>query len=222
MKNLFFLLLTLTFITNCKKKDAVNPNNAPTTTPQTKVLIPEYKSDTALKTIFRDDFLDNRNEWILNSNDTMTSSISNGFFNFKNGNAHFSYMITKYVVIDYKKDFSIKTLIKNNTATNTWGFGLVWGQDYSKNYSIFLDQKGYFKIGKYDGVTYSVINDWTVCEIKESNTIQISRQGEYFYFLINDRHVFTIAAQTNYGHGVGFHAINKGTELKADYLEVKQ
>ncbi len=197
----------------CKKKhDDAQPSNQ----------VPDFQS-VKLDTAFYDDFLDNHNDWYIRNNDTVVTSIENGEYFLRNGAIYSGYYFEKPIAFDKTKDFSIITSISRTVGNDNAGYGLIWGAYAGQYFEFFITQTGYFKIQKWDGSAVSILIDWTQFSVNgSSTTLQVSKQGSYYYFFLNKKNVFTTPFQSLYGTGIGFIVSGQGGTLEADYLTVLQ
>jgi hypothetical protein len=217
MKRTSLVLSVFLVFISCKKKH--DDTQASPVVPD-----PVFQKATAskLNPIFRDDFDDNRNNWRIHNNDTVVTSISNGYLNFQNGTVYSGYYIDFPIPFDATKDFTITSSITKISLADDWGFGVVWGASNGKMFQMMITQTGFYKIENWDGTTDVIIKDWSKCVVNATNKIQIFKQGGTYFFFLNDVNVFSCPFQPLYGHGIGFVVFNQKDAIEVDYLEVDQ
>lgn len=134
----------------------------------------------------------------------------------------------KYLYVNPKKDFRIEmkiTLLAQ--GEKNYGFGLVWGSSYMKQYYFTLSKTGYYIIYEFNGYTKKLkyIQKWqTESLIKkrlgEANILAIEKKENTLHFFINDDVVFNMPFKTFFGSNIGI-SLSNNTKVAIDYFSVK-
>lgn len=111
---------------------------------------------------FYDDFIDNRHNWDVVDNTSISTSLVKGKYLFQNKETGTSPWIFKDIFLDPNKDFIIESLITQTGGLIDKGYGLVWGLDHGDNYYGFMiASNGHYKVEENIGGTYTVIQPRT-------------------------------------------------------------
>ena len=179
------------------------------------------------KQIFRDDFNNNENNWSQNE----FSKINNGNLNCKCSDDYLFRVFLKEINLNYKKDYSIETRIKETTGKNTSSYGIIWGASSWKNSLIFrVYNSGNLEIYGYkNGVKFNIKNpSWgnkTNNNVVKLNTklsynkLSVKKVGNNMLFYVNDVIVFKTASQLPFGYYIGVIAGQK-SKISVDYMQV--
>ncbi len=162
--------------------------------------------------------------WLQYKGNKSVGKVKNGNLELKtNDKVAVKYFFAQ-IFINYKKDYSIETKIKQTTGKTNQGYGLCWGTMGIDNSYIFLvSSSGYYTIGKYKRKKYYTIVDWTQnSSIKPKssyNTLKIEKKGINVKFYINGTPVYSMKAMPFYGQMHGF-VLQKNITCQVDYFKI--
>lgn len=182
----------------------------------------------AQKTVFRDDFRDNRNDWTIATKEEYTTYIQNGKYIISKKTESGAWYFYKKVYTEYDKDFRIEIEARQTSGITNHGYGLVFAtEDVNNSNFFYISSNGYYRIASYDNGTYKALTDWktndAINEMNEINSIVLERKGDQFRFIVNKNVLETISANDLkiYGQRIGF-ILNNEMRVEFDFIEVKQ
>lgn len=128
------------------------------------------------------------------------------------------------IFVNYLKNFSIETKIKQISGEKNQGYGLIWGSVGLENSNIFLiTNSGYYSIGKYKDNKYFTVQQWTKSEhINPTgfNTLKIEKKANNLMYSINNKAIYTEYYSTQYiSHIQGF-ALQNNITCQVEYLKI--
>lgn len=192
------------------------------TLPLLLFLLAASAAQAQMKTIFHDDFNDNKSDWIVGSNDKNAASISGGFYEWehKTSGGYYYYMP---MALDPIHNFIIESKI---TLVSGAEYGLIWGLEDVDNLYEFTIRDRKFKVFHYeDGLSYTA-KDYTSSPAINSgkgstNVLTVKRDGNILRYLINGTLVFEEPYKRMHGANVGF-TIWDQAKIRIDYLDVQE
>jgi outer membrane protein OmpA-like peptidoglycan-associated protein len=188
------------------------------------ILLNIFAFSSAQQILLFDDFLSNVNEWKLEDNDDVKTTISNGFYLISRKKETGGNYFKQTVKLDPQHDYSIETVMKQTDGTDNHGYGLVFGLKDNKNFvSFIVSSNGNFRISEYINGEYKDIVKWTkspsIKPMNSPNFLIIKRTNGQLQFFINDELIDTRQAKHYYGNNVGFY-INNRMSVEADYIKI--
>lgn len=183
---------------------------------------------SAQKTVFRDDFRDNRNNWTIAAKEEYSSYIQNGKYVISKKTESGSWFFYKKVYTEYDKDFRIEIEATQTSGIVNHGYGLIFGAEDVNNSNFFIiTSNGYYRLAGYDGGEYNNKTEWETSNLinksGEINSVVFEREGDQFRFSINHTEVLSMPVDKIkiYGQRIGFILYNE-MRVEFDFLEVKQ
>jgi len=174
-------------------------------------------------TILNEEFLNNQNAWEIYDTPEGKTDIENGKFFIEGKMLGKAVTATIPVLSEGVNDFKISAEITKLSGIDDNGFGLVWGSaDPNNEFEFVISSNGQFKVNKWEnGINtnliswtgFTGINRWD----NSTNRLRIEKRGAIIKFYINDYYVSRIAAQENFGPGIGF-VVNETIKIAANYL----
>ncbi len=212
-KVLLIAIVAVLFQSCSKKGESVNPEPTPVT-----------PTPIVYSKVFHDDFIDNSNNWFQGSDDTVYSNINNGSLFFSNKIETRAYCITKNILLDETKNFSIKVSFKWLGGVTNYGYGITWGRKNWDNYYAFLiNQSNVFTAFSIKNGVISRIQDWIYSnQIKTNqNILEVRKEGSQLIFIANGIVLVKKPYQDFMGNEIGFQIENK-RDISIDYIDIVQ
>ncbi len=183
-----------------------------------------YFAFSQQKELYYEDFNTIYSSWIDVPNDKKLSYIENGNLNIKNEKSNIYRLFSSQININFNKNFSIETKIKQIKGSTNKGYGLAWGSKGINNSYVFLvSSNGNFCVGKYVDNEYFSIAKWkkssSIKPIKNYNLLKISREGNFLKFYINNEKVYETAFENFFGQLHGFF-IQGNIACSIDFLKI--
>jgi outer membrane protein OmpA-like peptidoglycan-associated protein len=162
--------------------------------------------------------------WLQYKGNKSIGKVKNGNLELKSTTNNSIRFFFAQIFINYKKDYSIETKIKQTSGKTNCGYGLCWGTLGSDNSYVFLiTSSGYYTIGKYNRKNYYTVVDWTKNNAIKTknlyNTLKIEKNGINLIFYINGVAVHTQKTMPFFGQMHGFVLQNNITCL-VDYFKI--
>lgn len=213
LESLYIILFLLLGCLNVNGQD-LDPN---------KYYIPEeYREE-----IFFDEFLTNKNNWILVINENSFRKLENGYLNcwsyFTNDPQYWkSAFSLKKINVDEDKDFEIETSIKC-TQYGVSSIPLIWGRN-SKNLHTFyfgFTDKNKFQIIEFNDGEFNIIKNSksNYIKINDYNKLTIRKFGNELCFFINEQLVDKMPYIKMPGKEFGFQAPSN-TIIYVDFFKM--
>lgn len=174
--------------------------------------------------VFYDDFKDNKNDWFQRSDDTVNSEINNGFLFFSNKIEARAYCVTKNILLDETKNFSIKASFNWLGGVTNYGYGITWGRKNWDNYhAMLINQNSAFTAFTLENGLVSRIQDWVYSDKIKShyNTLEIRKEGSQLVFVANGNALAKKPYKAFMGNEIGFQIENK-RDISIEYIEIVQ
>jgi len=174
--------------------------------------------------VYYEDFNNLSTVWTQYKKNKSYSSVSKGVFIIKSSNKDALRQFYAQIFINYKKDFSIETKIKQVAGKSNQGYGLVWGaKGWQNSYFFIVSGSGYFSIGKYKNGKFEAIAPWTksshINPQNSYNVIKVEKKDNNLTFYINAYSVFRTTFNSFYGQMQGF-MLQQGQTCYVDYLKI--
>jgi hypothetical protein len=174
------------------------------------------------KTVFEDSFSDNRNYWPLSNNDWWNIEIKNGKLSIQSKTDSVGSWIANTISINTSHNFLIECMVERAVGTDTYGYGIVFGQDDKSNYYYFLiSPNGYYTFQKVESGKIKELITWTKSDaIIENglNKIQIKKINNTLNFYVNDKLVNDYFFMDFYGAKISLYITGRQTVLFDDLL----
>lgn len=159
---------------------------------------------------FNETFNDNRNRWTEFEDDEAYATIDNGEYMLKHKLASGYFFWSRYLFIEEFKDVYIETNIKQVAGDSKSAYGIVFGMKDAKNfYSFVISSNQVFRIfGQENGKQFT-LKKWTAAEkvinpMSKNNRLTIRKKGDFLYFFINGKEVFSDYHRKFFGHRIGY------------------
>ncbi len=172
--------------------------------------------------IYSEDFSDPHSPWI-EYNGSQYTSISDGLLHIKSTKKDALRWFASQIFIDYRKNFTIETKIKQVSGAKNQGYGLSWGaKGWDFSYFFLITSNGYFTVGSYVAGKLINIKKWTkTTAVKpfDFNVLKVEKQGYRYVFYINGQSVYTCRFTNFFGQMHGF-MLQKNVQADVDYLKI--
>lgn len=174
--------------------------------------------------IYDDEFDDNSSIWGKDILDKTHSSVNNGVLSIKSDRGDAIRWFGQQIFINYRKDFTIETKMKQTAGKPSEGYGLMWGsRGWEDSYFFIISSTGYFSVGKYSNSKFTELKKWTkssqIKPIRNYNVLRIEKVDRNIVFYINGEAVYTTFFMAFNGQMHGF-LIQSGLACQVDYLKV--
>ncbi|MEQ8474408.1 MAG: OmpA family protein [Marinoscillum sp.] len=180
------------------------------------------------KTIFRDDFRDNRNDWSIAAKDEYAAYIQDGKYVISKKTKSGGWLFYKKVYTEYDSDYRLEIEAKQTSGVDNNGYGFIFATESIDNANFFMiTSNGHYRIASYNNGPYKAITEWTksdaVLKMNEINRLIIERKGDQIHFYVNKTKVHSLKASEIevFGSRVGFILYDE-MRVEFDYVEVKQ
>ena len=152
------------------------------------------------------------------------ASITNGMYIIRSKPNDALRWFGSQIFINYKKDFTIETKMKQTVGDVNQGYGLMWGSlGWENSYNFIISSSGSYCVGKYYKSKYSEIKGWTkssqINPKNSFNVLKIEKIGRNIRFYINGVAVYTTFFRPFSGQLHGF-TLQSGLVCKVDYLKI--
>ncbi|MDH5561287.1 MAG: hypothetical protein OEY59_10600 [Deltaproteobacteria bacterium] len=174
--------------------------------------------------IFHDDFIDNRNKWMVKNEISSTYELSQGYYLFEYKKSKDSWATWNSVKLANSDDFIIVAKITKLSGIQNYGFGIIFGDGKGDRYDFVISANGYYNLWERKNNKIHYITNWQKSKLVNQgnggeNTLAVFRQGKSLYLYINDVKVDEVAFNRLKGKNIGFYIENK-QKIKIDYLKV--
>jgi len=174
--------------------------------------------------VYYEDFNNFSTVWTQYKKNSTNSTINKGVYIIKSSNKDALRQFYAQIFINYKKDFSIETKIKQVAGKSNQGYGLVWGAKGWKNsYFFIISGSGYFSIGKYSNGNFISIAPWTksshINPVNSYNVLKVEKKDYNLTFYINGYTVYSKKYTPFFGQMQGF-MLQQGQTCYVDYLKI--
>lgn len=182
-------------------------------------------ANKTLNVPLRDDFLSNKNNWILGSNSNYSAKITNGKFILEKKNKG-GLFFKNQIEINDSKDFVIEFGVEKLNGLENQMYGLTFGRKNSANeYSFFVSNTGSYLFRRFVNDKYEKLIPWTdTPSLKRKyyteNKIKITKSNNLLRFYINGTYVNEFPFDQLYGNQIGFTVYNK-QKIAINYLDIK-
>jgi len=173
--------------------------------------------------LFRDDFDDNHNEWLVFDKEFGSAEIASGLYKISNfGNSY--RLFTKGIFIDPKADFYVEMSMTHEMGGNE-ALGLVWGLSDAENfYGFDFSSDRDFRVYEHRKGKIDVMKSWTksgsVNSQGQPNVLAIRKKENTIEFSINGQEVYSSLFKGLFGTQVGF-ILNNRIAANVDYILIK-
>lgn len=148
---------------------------------------------------FTDDFKDNVNRW-YHVGEYQEDTYHNALY------------------VNSKKDFRLVAEFDSKNVVGDDRWGMIWGRKNGYDYYQFdINTNGEFQVGYRLNGQYNVLEPWRKKKkfIKSDyNKLEVRKEGETLFFLINDHQVHKMPFMQFYNTGVGLKSLSKNVKFK--------
>jgi hypothetical protein len=175
--------------------------------------------------IFYDDFEDNRNNWLLDT-EFSKGNINNSIYELSSLGQRSDIRVQNIDLINEVRDFEIEASIKiigESKFSNSiiWGTPSMGGQ-YEEGLSFGINsQQRFIGLKTEDWLAHDLFGWQDNLVIKQNafNKLLVKKELGKYHFYINNILVKTLQAEAFRGQNFGFHAAN-GATIQIDYLKI--
>ncbi|AUC14247.1 hypothetical protein BTO06_03380 [Tenacibaculum sp. SZ-18] len=175
--------------------------------------------------ILFDGYYNNKNNWSLDSNESVKFELKNGnyFFDHLRDKGGWSSTIDKY--IDTSRDFKILADMKKESGILNNGYGILFGRKDSNNQNLFyVNGNGSYSINKMKDGKNNFLKKWVKDDIIRKgnggyNVLKVVKIGSKLEYYINDKKVYTDYYPKFFGDRFGYVVYNR-QKVSIDYLSV--
>lgn len=182
----------------------------------------------AQKTVFRDDFRDNRNQWTVATKTEYVSYLQDGKYVISKKTESGGWLFFKELYTEYERDFVIEAEAKQVSGVDNNGYGLLFATADANNANFFIvTSNGHFRVAGYDGGSYKAVTEWTktdkVSKMNEINSLKVERKGSALTFYVNGYQVYSMPAADMdiRGPKSGF-VLYDEMKVEFDFIEIRQ
>ena len=175
--------------------------------------------------VFQDDFSNNSNNWLEQSNSDVKLYVSNGKYVVDNQPDGDFRVTQRSINIGEDQDFIIETTLRMTRGAETTAFGLIWGSDGGSNYYHFaINGSGSYIIIKMVYGEWEDMIDWTSSSAVKTydsggwNKLTVSKKGNKISFYINDQWVNEYSYEEFFGNRMGYRI---SSEMKVEIDDIK-
>ena len=173
--------------------------------------------------ILNDEFVDNRNNWNLESK-YLDMRIQGTDFYLRNLQNR-AIVKRKRFAFDLQGDYEIEIRMRYVRGISSKAIGLTFGRDKMSNeYNFYFKPDGEYKISRYYQYRSQDIKVWTreASISKYSyNTLTVRKVRDQWYFFLNRKLVHNTRAYKLFGDDFGF-TISGETAIEVDYLKIHE
>lgn len=174
--------------------------------------------------IYEENFNSKNTLWSQYKENDKFGTIKNGIYEIKSDNNDAIHLYFAQVFINYQKNFTIETSIKQTAGKNNQGYGITWGSlGWQNSYFFIISSSGYFSIGKYTDGVYSEIKAWTksseIKPLNNYNALKIAKINNNLIYYINNKAVYTQFNPFFYGQMHGFF-LQADLTCQVDYFKI--
>jgi hypothetical protein len=175
--------------------------------------------------LFREDFIDNRNNWVLKKDTHYSIKMLPHKLALQSGTDSVSGS-NIYYPLPNQYDFFIETDLSFEKGAGSTGHGIVWGFQDWNNYDYFLiSANGYFKTGAVINGKDLVSNNWRyntgIFKGKSVNHLRVIKEQDTYIFLANDKQL----AKSNFikmaGDSIGIFVGGAKKSISCNYIQIK-
>lgn len=180
-----------------------------------------FPHDSEELIIFEDNFESNINKWQEIKNDTFLAEVTNNSYLLVNSSFFPSFYSGIYLGFNLSGDYKIVTKIKWEKPSSGTYAGIIWGMKDYDNYNAFLmNAEGNFSALHMENNEASLLlPEVYVSEEKQEYTLEIKKQGDFLYFLVNHKEIGKSETIPLNGNYFGFLLMGK-TSVVADNFKI--
>lgn len=180
------------------------------------------------KEIYREEFI-GPGKWYVGEFDSLTTvEVADGRYKIEhNDTSNFVYFFEN-VDIDFTKNWSIETTVRQVDGGTTHGFGLIFAaQDVNNLYELLISADGYFKVGRYAEGEYREFVAWrrhdAIKKGAQDNALMVRKVNDAMTFFVNGKPLYSLTASfyRMYGNRLGF-IVHTMRTITADNIVVRQ
>ena len=175
-------------------------------------------------TLFRDDFTDNTNSWMVEESSQFGFKISEGKYKLQSKTGG-RWLSTIPISVNTSKDFQVTAIFRKTAGTNNYFYGLTLGRNVNTGYHHFAGITGnghaVFANKGPDSkdLTSAEINN-AVMKGNAINKITLKKANNKFSFLVNDQLIGESAAENFFGNYFGFQLWSGNESLSIEVDEI--
>jgi hypothetical protein len=164
--------------------------------------------------VFLDYFTNNNNDWVIEDNDDIKTSISNTYI--MQNKSESNYMIWQQMPISDIMNHRIEIKTSHENGVEDHAYGICFGvKDANNTYMFSIAADGHFIVGKFVDGDFEAIKSWTETDAVytsslATNTLAFEKTDKW-YFYINGKLVYSCEPHTYFGNRFGFYVEDKQT-----------
>jgi len=182
----------------------------------------------AQKEIYREDFNGPVKWYTGEFNSETIVAVKDGRYTIERRDSTNYVYFYENVDIDFTKNWSIETTLRQPSGDNSHGVGVVFGsKDVNNFYEFVTSADGQFRVNRFTEGSYREFMKWTehsaIKKGVQDNVLMIRKVNDAMTFFVNDKPVFSMAGSfyAYYGNRVGF-IVHGFRTLEADNIVVRQ
>ena len=146
--------------------------------------------------VYHTDFnTDDENGWTSKQGDSASVSIGSGLRIARAGKFWFTGALSSpKTYVDMRRNYLIETEVVHYSGAQTYGYGLDFGSDDSRQYHFWIAASGYYYIGYTDSKDFNTIVTFTATDAVNKgdnvkNKLSIKHKDGQLFFYVNDQQV---------------------------------
>ncbi|MEM8899108.1 MAG: caspase family protein [Bacteroidota bacterium] len=173
--------------------------------------------------VFFDEFEDNRNRWILESN-SLKMKIRDGEFVCESPKP-LTYLKRRTIPMNHHGNYEVEIRIRFESTSSNSLTGLTFGRDLKGNeYNFYFTPSGRYRISRYYEGKALNIQNWSYSKEligHAYNTLTVRKVSSNWFFFINQKLVAKTQSDELFGNDYGF-TIGGNTVIEVDYLKLNE
>ncbi len=175
------------------------------------------------RTIFEEDFSDNRNKW---SETFHELAVRDGAYLFSHQRPDKSWLTWKTIRLEDASDFRIEAAISRTAGVEGSYYGLIWGlQDADHLYAFTVRSDRSFRIYRQDDNSLDPLVDWQKFPFLPGDDtptrLAVEKSGDRLLFQIDGRLVHDLPFRNFFGPNIGF-LVYSQVSIRVHTLKVTQ
>ena len=182
---------------------------------------------THAKTIFKDDFNDNSQNWSEKKDDVISCNVKNGTYQLEHKSSSGAHLFFRELeLLNGDDDFEIEVKLRQVSGVENHGYGFVFGMEDVRNYHGFIiSSNRQYSVYAFNNNDYIEWKEWSdnsmIKPLGEYNTLNLQKRKGRYLFSINGSLVCSTVPKTFLGNKIGF-VLNNQMAVEVDYIRVDQ
>lgn len=177
--------------------------------------------------MYEDIFQDNRNNWIVNKEDSNKCVFARGKLVMRGVKPGAQTTKFRENLLNTERDFEIEVNMKQIAGSQEKAYGLMWGaKDSDNGFQFLINSFGAFAVVKREGGREQSLLPWTpsdqVLHLRVTpNKLSIRKSGLQYAFFLNDLWLANLPFQPFLGHQMGF-VLSDDIRAEVEYMVVRE